>query len=113
MSGDFAKCLSAGYVEAWQTVMLRFTGPVPLLPPVEIPVSEVNPILVDHDGDHGNDDSRSLDDRIECFQSAAEALAHCGSFQEVQEAARTMKDIVDGFFIPLPCQCDSSSWQYY
>lgn len=80
MSGDFAKCLSAGYVEAWQTVKLKFTGPVPLLPP---DVSEVNPILVDHDDDHSNDDSHNLDDRIECFQSVAEALAQCGSFLEV------------------------------
>ena len=65
MSGDFANCLSAGYVEAWQTVKLKFTGPVPLLPPVLVPVSEVNPILVDHDDDHSNNDSHNLDDRIE------------------------------------------------
>ena len=75
---------------------------MPLLLPVVIPVSEVNPILVDHDDHHSNNDSHNHDDRTECFQSAAEALAQCGSFQEVQEAARTMKDIVDGFFIPLP-----------
>ena len=36
MSEDFAKCLSAGYVEAWQTAMLRFSGPAPLPPPFQI-----------------------------------------------------------------------------
>ena len=40
--------------------------------------------------------------RLECFQSMAEALIQCRSFQEVHKAARTMKVVVNGFLISMP-----------
>ena len=40
--------------------------------------------------------------RLESFQSVAEALIQCRSFQEVRKAARTMKVVVNGFLISMP-----------